>query len=342
MTNNSAFSSKWFIISLISHLFFLYLAIYGISFSSQDLKHQEEIISFEVLPASEISNVPNRVRKTALPLEKEIESKKVTKPQERPQVTKSISKEPTEPIKPEPPIDKKETPTAPKQTIDETIKSNDKEQLDKAESLESIKQDKKPEAPKPQEVPEAPKPQEVKQKLKRQSQQQLVKTDKASSTKENHQKNKTKAINDSELDSLMKTLEQASEGDNSKSRNHALKKISGEDSETSKGTYDQNKAFSLSEIAIIKQQIDKNWNRPIGAADIEDIKITIYIVLAEDGSVQEAEIRNVECGNASRELCGITADSALRAVRKASPLQNLSPERYYVWQKFNFLFTPDL
>ena len=35
-----------------------------------------------------------------------------------------------------------------------------------------------------------------------------------------------------------------------------------------------------------------------------------------------------------------TAESAVRAVRQASPIENLPTDRYDIWKEFNMLFNP--
>ncbi|WP_375331152.1 energy transducer TonB [Candidatus Tisiphia endosymbiont of Oplodontha viridula] len=152
---------------------------------------------------------------------------------------------------------------------------------------------------------------------------------------------KKKIPNKSDLDSLLKNLEQSSEGSSAKSNKQARSKENKETQE-SKGPYDETLPLSISEISLIKQQIERVWSKPIGIQNLEQLRVTLYIALNQDGSVKEVKVKETICPNITKIACDALSDSAMRAVWQASPINNLDPKRYNSWKEFNFLFDPSM
>ncbi|MCC8417709.1 MAG: energy transducer TonB [Rickettsia endosymbiont of Bryobia graminum] len=148
-----------------------------------------------------------------------------------------------------------------------------------------------------------------------------------------------KKADKTDLDSLLKNLEQSSEGTNSKSNKQARSKENNEIKE-SRGPYDDSKSLSISESALIKQQIERQWNVPIGAENIEQVKINLYIAINTDGSIKEVKLDSATCPNISNNICSALSNSAIRAVWQASPIKNLLPDRYETWKEFILTFDP--
>jgi len=99
--------------------------------------------------------------------------------------------------------------------------------------------------------------------------------------------------------------------------------------------------LSLSIIDAIRRQVEDNWNVPIGARDARDITVEIRIVLQPDGTVTDARILDqARLGRAGQEFFRTVAESAVRAVQKASPLRRLPPEKYEQWREITFTFRP--
>ncbi len=290
--------------SIALHLLVGYFVLVGLPSFSHKLP-EEQIITFESLPVSNISNVPNQQKHK----EKTIENAEAKKVQQ----SKIENTEES----------KAETPK--QQKIEEKAIEKKQEATDNQPSKEAINIAKK-EMPKVQK--ESPPKKDEKKEDKPTN---PIKTDKAAKNK------KKPVIND--LDSLLKNLEQASEGNNNKSDKHSQKQGSHE--QDSKGNYNEELPLSISEKALIKKQIEDSWrNIPIGAQDIEKAKILVYITLEQDGSVKQVKISETICSNVSASICQALADSALRAVKQASPLKGLDVERYQVWKEFQFLFDP--
>jgi TonB family protein len=99
--------------------------------------------------------------------------------------------------------------------------------------------------------------------------------------------------------------------------------------------------LSLNVVDAIRRQIEEKWSLPAGAADAGGLEVEIEIVLMRDGTVRKASIvDSARLNLAGEEFFRTMAESALRAVQRASPLQNLPPEKYEQWREITFRFRP--
>ena len=96
--------------------------------------------------------------------------------------------------------------------------------------------------------------------------------------------------------------------------------------------------LSLSVSDAIRRQVEDNWNVPAGAADAADLTVEIRIYLMSDGEVSRAVI--VDQSRLSDSFYRSMAESARRAVMRASPLRDLPPEKYEQWREITFTFKP--
>ncbi len=100
--------------------------------------------------------------------------------------------------------------------------------------------------------------------------------------------------------------------------------------------------LSISEKDAIKQQIMRNWTFNAGAKAAQDIVVSLKISVAKDGSVRNVKIDNM-IRYSSDSFFRAMVDSAVRAVRKTSPLRNLPIEKYDVkdgWREMVINFDP--
>jgi outer membrane biosynthesis protein TonB len=88
----------------------------------------------------------------------------------------------------------------------------------------------------------------------------------------------------------------------------------------------------------IRRQVEDKWNVPAGAANAGDLAVEIRILLMPDGEVRRAVI--VDQARLSDTFYQAMAESALRAVKRASPLNGLPPEKYEQWKEITFTFRP--
>lgn len=93
-----------------------------------------------------------------------------------------------------------------------------------------------------------------------------------------------------------------------------------------------------SQLDAIRRQIERCWNPPVGARDAENLVVELRVQLRRDGTVQQARIISTE--RMSDPFYRSAAESALRAVRICSPLENLPPEKYEAWRDMRLTFDP--
>ena len=135
-------------------------------------------------------------------------------------------------------------------------------------------------------------------------------------------------------------MEQSSEGDNVKSNKHKRsEKV--DNKKEAKGFYSEGLPLSDNESSSIKRQIERNWsNIPAGSRGNKNLIIFVHIVLDKAGNVEQAKVVEKICPGISSSICEALADSAVRAVWKASPIENLYPARFNHWKEFKFTFNP--
>ncbi|MGH6968667.1 MAG: cell envelope integrity protein TolA [Stellaceae bacterium] len=97
--------------------------------------------------------------------------------------------------------------------------------------------------------------------------------------------------------------------------------------------------LSVSELDLVKQQIEQCWNVPAGARDAQNLTPEFRVSMNPDGTVRSATLMNPE--RLSDPFFQAAADSALRALRNPScqPLK-LPPQKYDQWQTFTITFDP--
>ena len=98
--------------------------------------------------------------------------------------------------------------------------------------------------------------------------------------------------------------------------------------------------LTASEIDLLRQQIERCWDIPVGARDAQDLNIEIKAVVGRDGTVQQAAI--VDTGRyAADPFFRAAADSAKRALLnpRCSPLP-LPPDKYEAWHNLDLTFNP--
>ncbi|WP_341755719.1 cell envelope integrity protein TolA [Candidatus Tisiphia endosymbiont of Ptychoptera albimana] len=307
MKNNNIFSIS-FICSVVLHLLIIYFFLFGLP-SLFKKSPEEQVIVFEMLPINTKSNIPNKTKQPEKAIEnqdaKKVEQSKPDDTEEKRPLEKPLEKL----LEEKKPVDTK--PIEEKKPIEDKLPIEEKKIIDKKPIDTKPIEKKKP--------AEEKKPVETKKPLEK----------------------KKKIPNKSDLDSLLKNLEQSSEGSSAKSNKQARSKENKETQE-SKGPYDDTLPLSISEISLIKQQIERVWSKPIGIQNLEQLRVTLYIALNQDGSVKEVKVKETICPNITKIACDALSDSAMRAVWQASPINNLDPQRYNSWKEFNFLFDPSM
>lgn len=304
--------------SIVLHLILLYFFLFGMPSLFEKLP-EEQTITFEMLPVSDKSNILTQTKQKEAPVENEDAKKseqstpKEEKPQDLPKEEKIKDKE-AKTVEEKPKIEENKP-------VEETKPEKAKEIL--PEKKEEIKEEKpKEEEKKP--IEEVKKTEEKKEEKKS-----------VEKPKEKKKESKT-----DELDSLLKNLEQSSEGDNPKSNKHKrLKKV--DNDKEAKGVYTDGLPLSDTEASLIKRQIERHWsNIPAGARGNNKARVIISITLDKAGNVEQVKVKEKICPDISSSVCEALADSAVRAVWQASPIENLDSARFNHWKEINFNFDP--
>lgn len=100
--------------------------------------------------------------------------------------------------------------------------------------------------------------------------------------------------------------------------------------------------MSLSEIDSIRVQIENCWIVPAGARYAENLIVEIRIFLQPDGSLSRPPevVDRLRMSMPGEEAYRAAAESAIRAVQKCAPLQNLPPDKYDRWRDIELKFDP--
>ncbi|MEM8786589.1 MAG: hypothetical protein AAGF19_12105, partial [Pseudomonadota bacterium] len=99
--------------------------------------------------------------------------------------------------------------------------------------------------------------------------------------------------------------------------------------------------LTLSEKDFLRQQIYKCWRAPAGAANPEELIVTLRITFSRDGKLSEPP-RVLQAGTSTfggSSMTQAAAESAKRAVLKCQPYQ-LPVEKYNSWRVVDMVFDP--
>ncbi|KDO03722.1 hypothetical protein REISMN_00145 [Rickettsia tamurae subsp. buchneri] len=280
---------------------------------------EEQTITFEMLPVSDKSNIITQTKQKEAPIENE-DAKKSEQSKPKEEEPQDLPKE-----------EKAKEPEA--KTIEEKPKIEEKKPI---------------EEPKPEEAKEAlpEKKEEVKEEKPKEEEKKQAEEKKPEEKKEGKKpaekpkEVKKKEPKTYELDSLLKNLEQSSEGNNVKSNKHQRSKKA-DNAKEAKGVYTDGLLLSDSETSLIKRQIERHWsNVPAGVRGNNKVKVIISITLDKAGNVEQAKVKEKICPNIPASVCEALADNAIRAVWQASPIENIDPARFNHWKEINFSFDP--
>lgn len=99
-------------------------------------------------------------------------------------------------------------------------------------------------------------------------------------------------------------------------------------------------SLTISEVDMLRRQLERCWNIPIGARDAQNLVIKVHLVVNPDRSVRRAEIVEKTRYN-SDSFFRAAADSAVRALYHpdCTPL-NLPERKYDTWKEIVVTFDP--
>ncbi len=92
---------------------------------------------------------------------------------------------------------------------------------------------------------------------------------------------------------------------------------------------------------LILNQIDENWSRPPGIKTSKNLKIKVIVGLDINGNVINLQIHKNTLNEIAKDnKLQPYLDSAIRAIKKASPFEGLKKDRYNNWKELIINFKP--
>jgi len=183
--------------------------------------------------------------------------------------------------------------------------------------------------------PSAPKPKPTAPKIKLKEKPEITKPKEKPEPKKKEEekkpeKKKPEEKKKNDFESVLKTIEAMKK----EQQKEEGKKIKGTD-------FNPEKPLSISEIDYIIRQISKCWTVPAGGRDAAELSVLLRISLSVDGTVRAVKVvEQSRYDKPSETFFRAAADSAVRAVRKCSPLKGLPPEKFASWGELELNFDP--
>lgn len=143
------------------------------------------------------------------------------------------------------------------------------------------------------------------------------------------------------LDSILKNLEESS-GDNNSKKIHKNAEKAEEDMKFfNSDNYDDNMVISVTEKNLIKNAIERNWNKPTSLPLNNGIKVLFKIEFEKNGAIKNSSHLKTIC-NYSDDICKIAIESVSRAINSTKIIEGLPPERYDLWKVMELHFDLEL
>ena len=292
------------IISAILHLVLLGVFFLGFPSVFEKLPEEPDVMTFEILPMSDIVNIKTE----------NIVAKKAIDPEKSKEVKKSATAKKQAPTPVETKPEEKKAPIKEEEKPKDAEKIPEKEPIKKEEKKKELEKKVEPKIePKKEPKKETPKPKA---------------------------KPKVAPIEEDSLDSILKNLEEESIGTDSK----ILKKSNAEQAEGTKKAkgmeYNEESPLSYSEKNYIKNRVEGLWRKPTGL-NTKGIIIKMRMLLETNGQLKKPpQVIDNNC-NLSTSICKLAEDTLRRALKEASPFENLTIDRYDLWQETILFFDLD-
>ena len=187
-----------------------------------------------------------------------------------------------------------------------------------------LKPEPKPESPKPTEKVEVPKPKE-----KPEPPQKIAK---------NEPKSEQKKYDPGQFEALLKNLAAQPTAPSPDAPPQRPRVASAKPSSQPRAPLGSQ--LTASEMDLIREQIARCWNVPVGARDAKDLVVEIRVAVDPDGTVRQATIVD-QARLGSDPFFRAAAESARRAFFNpmCRPLR-LPPEKYAIWKDLVVDFSP--
>lgn len=153
-------------------------------------------------------------------------------------------------------------------------------------------------------------------------------------------KEETKKQDDDPMESILKNLEKESKGTEAKTPTKSQEARDLSDKIARGAEYNEDSPLSITEKLLVKGQIEKNWRPPVGLEKLDEVRVLLHMSLEKNGEIKDIIVKQIICPLSSDNTCKLTAESAIRAVRQSSPIENLPADRYDIWKEFDLIFDP--
>jgi outer membrane biosynthesis protein TonB len=314
--------------SFAFHTAVLLLAYFGLPAARHETLFSETALSVELVDVAEKSNVPPARQ------QKKPEPDETPKPKEQARTPEPAEKERPAPATPPPPAAKPEpekrvvkAPPPPKAEPEPAPKPEPA-----PAEVASFKPKEKAPAPEPEKPAAKPEP-----KAER-------KPEPKAEPKPAQPERPAPKAEEAEMDfaSVLRSVETAKQkapaGEPKKGETATA---SGTATSTAVSTnYDASLPVTMSEIDMVRRQIEPCWNLPAGARDAPDMRVSIVVDMNVDGTPRGAVIEEQARMQASPAY-RVAAESALRAVLnpRCHPFK-LPREKYERWKRMTLVFDP--
>ena len=142
-----------------------------------------------------------------------------------------------------------------------------------------------------------------------------------------------------EFEAVLKSLKE--QANKTPEKDAKDKKTAEENKTRSDKPYDPTLPLSITEKDAIRGQFVKCWRMPAGAKEAENLATRVRVKVSQSGEVTEVRLVTSDIARYQTDsFFRAAADSAIRAVWKCSPLQNLPPEKYETWRDMELNFDP--
>lgn len=329
--------------SVALHAVVVLLAWLGLPLFARELPPQPRVVALEVVRVSERSAAPPAVlaptpekKPESAPPKPEAKPKPEPKPQPEPKAEQKPAPAP------KPRAEAKPTPEPAKAAEAPEPKAEPKAEPPKAPEPEPVamtEPEPKPE-PKPESKPEAtPKAKAPPPPAKKPA--APVKEPAKAESKPAPKKPKATPSPPSDFARLLKDLSERKAASPTTADEPPLEQQVAALPDTSPVTGQDSVAqVTMSEIDVVRRQIERCWRVPAGARDAEDLVVRIRVHMNQDGTPASAEILD-RARMAQDPPYRTAAESAQRAVlnHRCHPFK-LPPEKYEYWQTMTLVFDP--
>ena len=143
------------------------------------------------------------------------------------------------------------------------------------------------------------------------------------------------------LDAILKGVKDTAAKDKKAASKSKEKPADARKSGNRSNNFDPNAPETLSLIDYIHNQIYRCWNVPAGARNAENLIIPLEIDYDKTGMPTKVNLAKSASGQYRADpFFRAAAESAIRAVKRCAPLQNMPAENYHIWQYVDMNFNP--